>query len=473
MHSVVICASGSRGDCQPYCALGLGLLRAGMKVAVFTNPEHETLVTDLGLSFQSNGIDFKSAFTSDAANRANQNKDFVAFLDVLGALNQKSLKDAAELMIKFLNESKPDICIMGTQHFLDPVWIPHVTSVPCFPLILSRALCYDPSVAPFGLPSLPCSLNRPLWYGIFWKYMHDIRVSLGEDFILKHLGKANMSLFPGPSEFLDLYGVYPGMSGQFKEFLPVAVAMDDHVVGRRKVDPPWIKFIGNLVLPLEVAEGESFGGDSIMAMHEFLKRGLAPVYIGWGSVKCGSAKQMTLLALRALQVSQCRGIVLGGWAELGLCAIDGEEDEAPLRSFCVQNVLFMKTAPHEQLFKHCSVIVHHGGIGTTVASLRSGKPTIVTPILYDQFESAESVSNLGVGFGAPHLMKITPSMLGNYIKSCLSDTKIQARAAEVGALVSKRNGVVDGVSFTKEVLCEVESGGYWMKYNEWKSRKMT
>ncbi|EGB03456.1 hypothetical protein AURANDRAFT_34042 [Aureococcus anophagefferens] len=247
--------------------------------------------------------------------------------------------------------------------------------------------------------------------------------------------------------------------------------MDDSVVGRHETDPSWFTYIGNLIIPADVSQGKDFGGDSLVAMNNFLESGSPPVYVGWGSVKCGSAKEMTLLALRAIKISQQRGIVLGGWAELGLSAIDGEEDEAPLRSFCIQNVLFMETAPHEHLFKRCSVIVHHGGIGTTVASLRSGKPTIVTPILYDQFDSAKSVSDLGVGVEAPHLKKIKPSMLGDYIISCLSDEKVQARAAEVATLLSKRDGVADGVSFVKKLLRKVEGGDYWLKYNAWKATK--
>ena len=43
-------------------------------------------------------------------------------------------------------------------------------------------------------------------------------------------------------------------------------------------------------------------------------------------------------------------------------------------------------------------VVHHGGVGTTAQALRSGKPTVVIPIVHDEFDNAARVQRLGVSF---------------------------------------------------------------------------
>jgi sterol 3beta-glucosyltransferase len=77
-----------------------------------------------------------------------------------------------------------------------------------------------------------------------------------------------------------------------------------------------------------------------------------------------------------------------------------------------KKVIFVDSAAHEWLFPYCSCIVHHVGSGTTAASVRSGKPTIITPVQGDQFDFAASVQTIGCGIGLGHLSTLTPATLG-------------------------------------------------------------
>jgi rhamnosyltransferase subunit B len=54
-------------------------------------------------------------------------------------------------------------------------------------------------------------------------------------------------------------------------------------------------------------------------------------------------------------------------------------------------------APLGKLLRHCSAIVHHGGIGTTSQALRHGIPQIIRPMAFDQFDNADRVEALGGG----------------------------------------------------------------------------
>ena len=48
---IAIIASGSRGDVQPYVALGKGLQEAGHEIRLVTHEDFQTLVQSHGLAF--------------------------------------------------------------------------------------------------------------------------------------------------------------------------------------------------------------------------------------------------------------------------------------------------------------------------------------------------------------------------------------------------------------------------------------
>lgn len=58
---------------------------------------------------------------------------------------------------------------------------------------------------------------------------------------------------------------------------------------------------------------------------------------------------------------------------------------------------FIGFAPLSQIIPDCGYVVHHGGIGTTFATLIAGKPAIVMPQAYDQFFNATLIDRWGAG----------------------------------------------------------------------------
>lgn len=161
-----------------------------------------------------------------------------------------------------------------------------------------------------------------------------------------------------------------------------------------------------------------------------------------------------------------RGIILGGWAKLDakLLKEAAEEDGDPhgLVEYAAANVLFVDKAPHELVFPKCSVIVHHGGMGTTAASLRSGKPTIITPVLLDQFDAAELVETLGVGKRAcSQLLQMTPDELAAAISLATTSEGVQKKAEQVARWIRQENGVEGAVAFIKEQYQSQVVEGKW------------
>lgn len=96
------------------------------------------------------------------------------------------------------------------------------------------------------------------------------------------------------------------------------------------------------------------------------------VYIGFGSIVVSDPKGMTKTVIEAIVKSGVYAILSKGWsdrlAKNGSGKVDesADEPEVPLPS----QIYPLSSVPHDWLFKRIDAACHHGGAGTTGASLR-------------------------------------------------------------------------------------------------------
>jgi len=474
--ALVVCW-GSRGDCQPYIALCLGLKEAGFDCTVLTCSDHEALVKDIGATFVSNEINFKKFFTSKETVATTTANDFIAYLGEVGKLDKQTKGTLYRIYYKLLESTKPDIVLLGTSHQCDCLWIPMILRIPCLPVNLSMEQVMRSDKAPVGLPTLPFNLN-----GLYQKLAQPLVADVAKESwggVIEELSGKPVDdwMFTGNdlSALFDSKGfLLPEIPDEFQAF-PYIVAMDEDVFGKIPLGTARTKYGGLLTLPEERCQGSEFGGSKAAALESFITAGDKPVYIGWGSVSCNTPKWMTLLAVRSLKLAGKRGVVLGGWAGLKEELLEGEPDSSELLEYSKKNIFFTETASHEKLFPKFAVLVHHGGAGTTVTSLKSGNPVIITPIFYDQLGMAELVAKTGAGTTTEHLSKTTPEMLANKIKACLADSEMIKTAAEVAAKLRNKNGIKDTtdiiVTFLNEVNKDGDAGPYWQAVDSWTRKK--
>jgi len=105
---------------------------------------------------------------------------------------------------------------------------------------------------------------------------------------------------------------------------------------------------------------------------KFLEAGEPPIYIGFGSILVDNPEAMNSMVFEAIRQAGVRALVSKGWGGLGNTNLELPE-----------NIFLLGSVPHTWLFERVSVAVHHGGAGTTAASLSSGKPTVVVPFFGD------------------------------------------------------------------------------------------
>jgi sterol 3beta-glucosyltransferase len=105
---------------------------------------------------------------------------------------------------------------------------------------------------------------------------------------------------------------------------------------------------------------------------QFLRTGSKPIYVGFGSIPVEESKGMTAAIFAAAKRANVRICLSSGWAKLGA------DVETP------ENVFILGDVPHDWLFLHMAAAVHHGGSGTTCASLKASLPTLIVPFFGEQ-----------------------------------------------------------------------------------------
>ncbi|KAI0868294.1 UDP-glucose,sterol transferase [Hypoxylon argillaceum] len=163
---------------------------------------------------------------------------------------------------------------------------------------------------------------------------------------------------------------------------------------------------------------------------EFLGSGPAPIYIGFGSIVVGNAAGLLSMVLGAVRATGVRAVISRGWSSL---SADGSDD-----------VFFLGDCPHEWLFQQVTAVVHHGGAGTTACGLRYGRPTAIVPFFGDQPFWGAVVNQAGAGPAPVPYESLTSQKLAQAIRFCLSPAAREAALA-VACKIATEDGVARAV----------------------------
>jgi len=485
---IAMILEGSRGDIQPYLALALTLQERGNMVSIFGNADHFAFcnkTTNEKITCHPVFYDFGKAFqTKPIIQKALSSGSTIQMAIGLTALQSDRMEQDYETMWRALESYTPTLILTGGIARSKALLYSVCKTIPIIILDVQVLLPVSDK-GPVGLPTLPVGHNKLGFKIRLWRSNVEKKKAIAKNIL-------NIKDVDGKFELPILAALLFDLS---KFPTPLCWALSKHLV---PIHPEWpiehMKFCGFLTMGKEQelalarnkdsgdndddpAKGSSsvFGTtESQQALEVFLNKGPPPVYMGWGSMQCKNPDYMVSLAVEALQLSDQRGILLGGWANLGSKHVPDH-----LQSYCEENVLFCDSAPHEWLFPQCSCIVHHGGSGTTAASVRSGRPTIVTPIQGDQFSFADIIQASGCGIGLCHLGRLTPKVLAEAIQQCTTDADILQKASDIGKRLQNEDGCANFVEFLDDWIVKEHATGKWLqKHNallkecqEWHDRK--
>jgi sterol 3beta-glucosyltransferase len=413
---ISILAMGSRGDVQPFVALGVALQKAGARVRIATLESFSSLVTGYGLECYPIQGDLASVMKSEVADNARRADNPLKFALSFNELNKIVISLQAGFFAACQNA---DLVVyhpgMSLGYFAAQArGIPSVLGLP-FPMTPTRAY---PSLIFYDGPRLGGGYNlltHKILQQVFWMTASgNLR-----DFWKREFGRL-------PENFGNPF------PRQTRATHPTVVSCSPHVFAQADDFPPHVHHTGFWFLD------EEPGWTPPAALADFLQRSPAPVYVGFGSI--GDPKQAAQTARTvadALQRSGQRGILATGW--------QGSSDE-PLP----ENIFTLESAPHSWLFPRMAAVVHHGGAGTTAAGLRAGVPTVVIPHGLDQPAWGRRVRELGVGTSLPR-KHFTAENLARSIDFVLK-SKVRDAAKSLGAKIRAEAGAETAATVILEAV---------------------
>jgi UDP:flavonoid glycosyltransferase YjiC (YdhE family) len=172
---------------------------------------------------------------------------------------------------------------------------------------------------------------------------------------------------------------------------------------------------------------------------EFLGAGPTPIYIGFGSIVIDDPKALTQIILEAVQRTGVRAIVSRGSAGLG-AGVDIPKE-----------VFLLGDCPHSWLFQKVAAVVHHGGAGTTAAGIATGNPTIIVPFFGDQHFWGKMIARAGAGAEPIVYKDISVEKLAEAIKFVLLPSTREA-AANYKARIAAEDGAKTGTELFHQEL---------------------
>ncbi len=415
--NVFIATIGTRGDVQPYVALGEALHQAGHTVTICTSTRYAALVTERGLQYGQLSDELVALVETPAGRAAIAGAGgSIGGMRALMRLIRQSIRIQQDLCRNgwtAAQEATPDVIVYHPKmaialHYAERLGIPAVLAT-LFPTFLPTAAYPTPGFPELHLgPMLTAAYNRAThhlvravvsvvsrWLFASWRAEHGFPPQPWGTGLLHRDDGTRVPILNGWSTH-----VAPNPPDWPRQ----GVATTGCWVLRRQSDytPP-------------------------RALQAFLEAGPPPVYVGFGSMAGAEPAHTTRVVLDALAQAGRRGVLARGWG--GLDARD-----------CPESVYLLDQVPHDWLFERVAAVVHHGGAGTTAAGLRAGCPTVVCPFFGDQLFWARRVCDLGVGPAPVPQKQLTAPRLADAIRQATEHIAMRQAAATLGRALRREDG---------------------------------
>lgn len=436
--SIAVLITGSRGDVQPFIALGQTLRDPpyNHRVRICTHPVFKDFVEENGLEFFSIGGDPAKLMAYMV-----KNPGIIPSLDSIkaGDIGQRKA-ELAEMLegawracttagdgitkIDLDKMAGEDVLLSLPPPFVADAIIAnpptyahiHIAEKLGIPLHLMFTMPWSPTGEfPHPLAQMDASkVDARIANALSYKRM-ELLTWTGLADIVNHFREKTLMLDAVNSAWG--YRLFPRLK------VPFTYCWSEALIPKPADWGPHITVSGFFFLPLASSYKPS------PELEAFLNAGPPPVYIGFGSIVVDDPEALTQMIFDAVKISGIRALVSKGWGNVG-------------GSSPPQNVFLLGNVPHDWLFPRCSAVVHHGGAGTTAIGVALGKPTVIVPFFGDQPWWAGMIYRAGAGPEAVPFKKLTAEKLAENITRAL-EPDILAKAHELSMKIKDENGMAN------------------------------
>lgn len=416
-YHFVLLTIGSRGDVQPYIALGKGLIKEGHKVTIATHIEFQDWI-------KSHNIGFREI--------AGDPTELMSLMVTHGSMSVAFIKEASAKFKGWINDllktsweacQGADILIespsaMGGVHIAEALGIPYMRA---FTMPWTRTRAYSHA---FIMPDQKKGgsynyLTHVMFETVFWKG------------IASQVNRWRVELLNLPRT--NLFKLQQNK-------IPFLYNVSQTVLAPAVDFPDWVKVTGYWFLDEGAAEKYKPSEELVQFIKQASIDQKKIVYIGFGSIVVNDAKSLTKAVIEAVLDADVRCILNKGWSDRLSELKEGSEAQDDIE--LPREIYNSGAIPHDWLFPRIDAAVHHGGSGTTGATLRSGLPTIIKPFFGDQFFYASRVEEIGAGIA---LRKLNAKSLCKALRSATTDIKLIDKAKKISEQIRNEHGVLNAI----------------------------
>ena len=395
MDRILLMSLGSRGDMEPFLALGEELMQVGHEVAFCFPDQFRPLVAQTGGTF----------YPMDPA-----------FIELVESPDVKKITGQVGsgwsrlgTILKLIRETKPlQQQLIRDQRVAVDAFQPDniIFHIKCiYPVLTAlehgtraELLAPVPGIlhATDDEPAVGFGARRGRWWNRF-------------TYKLANSALIRQAILSYGAPVAKSWGFKPLKAKTVEDFLlnrlPVEFAVSEVLFPQPNYWPEHVRVTGfrerNKSRHFEPSE----------ALMTFLNNGPKPLYIGFGSMINARPAEVGKICMEVTAKLGQRVIINTSWGGIEL------PEELPDHVFAVNDL------PFDWLFPKVRAAIHHGGSGTTHSALHAGIPQLIIPHIADQFFWMRRVHRAGLGpMGFP-IKKFSAAALEPAMRDLLDPSK--------------------------------------------------
>ncbi len=408
---------GSRGDVQPFVALGQELVKRGHEVMICTGASFKNFVESNGIAFHPASADLMAIMESEEGNKVFNGGNF-KLIEMFKFSKRVITPAYRKSMDDFYVASQEAGLIIYHPKALGAVDIAAYQNIPC--------LCLPPVPIMYPItefPNFTISPNKN--FGpLLNKWSYKV-VMLSEQPFMKQINDFREKTLKLPKRKAGRY-MYEMNGSPIPILYPLSPFLFKEVDSwnqRVFLSGFFFMDLGRATLSEEI--------------EEFLSAGKKPIVISFSSMPLTDPHGFQQKLIQAIQQTGNRAIVLVGTSRM----VFGEDDQ----------ILAVDQAPHRLLFKRAAGIVHHGGVGTTAEALLSGVPQLILPFTADQPFWANRLYKKGYSVKPLREKNLKVSDLVLALEQLTSEERIE-RAKQIQKEIQLENGLPKAADYIQHIL---------------------
>lgn len=365
---VLLMSLGSRGDVEPFLALGQELKGKGARVAFCLPAQFEALAHEVSPEFYPQDPSFLELLESpefrkimgQVGSGLSRLRTVLGLISKTKAIQERLIRDQARAVEAFI----PDEVVFHIKCVFPVLYalrmngkVRMLSPMPC----LVHPTGLHPHIA-FGKPRGPW-WNRMTYRLAELALIHQSILGYGKSYLNERGWELNR----------------PELRRFYQDQCPTEYAYEPALF-TRPADWPEHARVTRFRERQKPTQGRwPEGLDAFLEAHECV------VYVGFGSMVNARPKRVALDVLSVCEQEGVGVVMNRSWGGLEPPA------DLPSHAFVVDDV------PFEQLFPRVQAAIHHGGSGTTHSALRCGLPQAIVPHIADQYFWSRQVVKTGNG----------------------------------------------------------------------------